>query len=707
MSSTANERYQQALQPYLDGGLTLIPLHKWNAEKTVSNKTTGKTKTVKAGKHPLHSQWPTLPYKAAKVAGNRVTEGYNVGVRLSAEELVVDVDPRSGGDKSWLQFQWDHNVNDEAFPRVITGSGGSHFYLRLPPGVKICETLEGYPGIEFKSIGRQVVAAGSRHPNGEFYVWDAARPALDGAPMVPAAMLEVIKRPPLPQGADGANGGEATPEQIAKILAALDPADFNANDIWFPLMCECHHASGGDAREQFIEWSLQDSSYANDEQIIGRRWDTLHRERSGVRTYKSLNDRLRKAGKPSLQIRTSAADDFPDAPDDIEGADDEPSESTIEVLEDENAWTEGDNAKAAGFTVGGLDFHYGSSIRSEAIEWLWRDRIPIGMLTMSVGFPEQGKSLTAADMAARVTKGKAWPNGEGHAPLGAAMILSAEDARKQTLIPRLVAAGANIDQVIIIGMIVKNEKRMMNLGDDLKRLSVGLQRARDDGRNVRLVIIDPISAYMGGKSKGNTWNQSDVRAILAPVAEWAERERVAVMAISHFNKGGNSHMLYRVTDSIGFTAAARAVWFSMPDPDNADEKLFLRGKGSVFRSDVPGLSYKIKAKNVRLDDGETVKIPYIEWGNETTITAEAAMSKPKEMPALDNAMSFLRTLLASGGGEMPVKEIQAAAEAAGQSWATTKRAKLLLPIEHTSAGVGQPYSWRLTDDADAEGSNGK
>jgi Bifunctional DNA primase/polymerase, N-terminal/Family of unknown function (DUF5906)/Primase C terminal 2 (PriCT-2) len=316
---------KQALQPYLDAGYSLIPLHKWDAKKTVRNKRTGKTKVVHAGKQPRDYAWPTAVYDSIKIAKAGVDAGFNVGVRLTAEQLVADIDLRAKGDRSWAQFQWDHNLNDEAFPRVQTGSGGSHFYLQLPPGVKICETLEDYPGIEFKSTGRQVVAAGSRHPNGEFYVWDATRTPLDAAPMVPAAMLKAIERPPLPHGADGANGGEATPEQIAKILAALDPTKYAADDLWFPLMCECHHASGGDARDQFIEWSLQDPDYADDERIIGRRWDSLHRERNGVRTYKSLNNRLRKAGKPGLQIRTSAAEDFADAPEieaDAAGADD-------------------------------------------------------------------------------------------------------------------------------------------------------------------------------------------------------------------------------------------------------------------------------------------------------------------------------------------------------------------------------------------------
>src|SRR5262249_55948125 len=150
------------------------------------------------------------------------------------------------------------------------------------------------------------------------------------------------------------------------------------------------------------------------------------------------------------------------------------------------------------------------------------------------------------NIAAAVTKGGKWPNDEGTAAQGTVLVLSAEDAAEDTLKPRLAAAGAGLARVVIVGAVVKtvNWVRVLNLADDLQRLSAGVKKLREDGHTVRLVVIDPISAYMGGKNKGDTFKNSDVRAILAPVIEWAARERLAVIGLSHFNKAGNGHALY-------------------------------------------------------------------------------------------------------------------------------------------------------------------
>ena len=361
-----------------------------------------------------------------------------------------------------------------------------------------------------------------------------------------------------------------------------------------------------------------------------------------------------------------------------------------------------DECSEGGFRVGGLDFSYGSAIKSEAIEWLWEQRFPVGMLSMVVGFPELGKSQICCSIAACVTKGKDWPNHEGGAPKGAALILSAEDSPGQTLKPRLVAAGADMSQVLVTSMTVRTEhgRRMMNLADDLKHLSAGVQTARKSGRVFKVVIIDPISAYMGGKAKGNTWNQTDVRAILAPVAEWAQRERVAVIAISHFNKGGNSHTLYRVSDSIGFTAAARAVWFCVADKEDGGRKLFVKAKGSVARADVPGLSYRIASNALTLDDGQVREAPYIQWGDEVSITAEQAMAERKEeSPALAAAIVFLRSLLANG--PMLLEDIRDHVNASEHSPATIKRAKAALQIVTSKEGFKDgKWRWSLPEDDD-------
>src|SRR6185312_9028066 len=99
------------------------------------------------------------------------------------DQLVIDVDPRNGGTDGFVDLCLELGIDPATWPRVVTGSGGSHYYMTKPAGLAIVDTLDGFPGVEFKSRGRQVVAAGSIHPDtGKFYAWDSKHPPLGDAP---------------------------------------------------------------------------------------------------------------------------------------------------------------------------------------------------------------------------------------------------------------------------------------------------------------------------------------------------------------------------------------------------------------------------------------------------------------------------------------------------------------------------------------------
>ena len=120
----------------------------------------------------------------------------NMGIRLKPNQLVIDIDPRNGGDEGFEKLCFDIGLDPDQWPCVLTGSGGRHYLLALPEGVSVVEMLDDYPGVEFKSIGRQVVAAGSRHPNGKLYRWSRKHPDIrKGVPMVPTNLLNAIRRP--------------------------------------------------------------------------------------------------------------------------------------------------------------------------------------------------------------------------------------------------------------------------------------------------------------------------------------------------------------------------------------------------------------------------------------------------------------------------------------------------------------------------------
>lgn len=266
---------QHELHPYLTTNLQLIPLQKWDTKDA---------KGRERGKSPRDGRWQVRAYVSKEVIAEAVRDGTNVGVRLPAEIVVVDSDPRNfpPGRNVLEELNKAIGLGLETAPHTITGSGGDHYWFRKDPNVILMDSLPDYPGVEFKSKGRQVVAAGSRHPNGEIYRWDPLGPDLRDIRMLPDRVTSLARRPP-PSANAGVGAGEADAEQLEGMLALLNPEDFQEHDKWRDLMMACHQISLGEGRQEFIDWSTQDPKYGNHAWEIGRRWDSLHIAREGVR----------------------------------------------------------------------------------------------------------------------------------------------------------------------------------------------------------------------------------------------------------------------------------------------------------------------------------------------------------------------------------------------------------------------------------------
>jgi putative DNA primase/helicase len=170
-----------------------------------------------------------------------------------------------------------------------------------------------------------------------------------------------------------------------------------------------------------------------------------------------------------------------------------------------------------------------SDIPAQELQWLWPGRIPLGKLPLFAGDPGLGKSFVALDIAAHVTRGEKWPDGEqcSGGP-GSVIVLSAEDDPADTIRPRLEAAGADLNKVHILQAVRRDkpngESRLesFSLESDL----VLLQDAVVSLGDVRLVVIDPISAYLGST---DSHVNAKVRSLLSPLAELASSLRVVVL----------------------------------------------------------------------------------------------------------------------------------------------------------------------------------
>jgi putative DNA primase/helicase len=347
----------------------------------------------------------------------------------------------------------------------------------------------------------------------------------------------------------------------------------------------------------------------------------------------------------------------------------------------------------------GLGYYVASSVTSKPINWIWPGRFAAGMVGIIAGNPDTGKSTIAYDMAAKISNGDTWPFGEGTADQGAVIILSGEDSRERIIKPRLMAAGANLDQVIMLEPLVKEEggRRMLNLADDLERIAGLIEELRGQGRVVRMLDIDPISAYLG---RSDSYKNAEMRMLLTPLAEWAERMQIGVLVVTHLNKnGGSTNALGRVTDSLAIAALSRTAWLTAVEKDDEGKEtgrvLFMRGKNNISPRDISNLAYRIESVTVRLDDGSLSSQPKIMWDACVATTAEEVLAPSYgKASKLDKAEDFLRYALANG----PVLMTKIHDLAEGKhSWKTITRAKKALGIISRREGFGRDseVKWAL------------
>jgi len=225
-----------------------------------------------------------------------------------------------------------------------------------------------------------------------------------------------------------------------------------------------------------------------------------------------------------------------------------------------------------------LESKMASEFSMRAIHWFWQGRFALGKLGLVGGLPDKGKGLISADIIARCSTGGDWPCNEGKAPKGNVIWFTAEDDIEDTVIPRLKAAGADLDRVNIIGMTKSADgTRMFNLATDLPLLESKLNEIG----GVVLVVIDPVSAYLG-VGKINNSSTTDVRGVLTPLTKLAEENKVSIIGIMHFNKKADvTNAMLRIADSLAYVATARHVYVVVDDAEDKSARLFVKAKNNL------------------------------------------------------------------------------------------------------------------------------
>lgn len=328
-----------------------------------------------------------------------------------------------------------------------------------------------------------------------------------------------------------------------------------------------------------------------------------------------------------------------------------------------------------------------ADVQPEAISWLWPGRIALGKITLIAGDPGLGKSLLTATMSAIVSKGLAWPLDDTLSPIGSVVLLSAEDEPGDTIRPRLDAAEADSKRIHVLQFIkdvdVKGAptQRMFSLKRDIAVLETLLSKRPE----CRLLVIDPISAYLEG---ADSHNNTDVRGLLAPLAKLAADHSIAVVLVQHLNKNSGSSAMYRSMGSVAFIAAARAAYIVTKDHQNPERRLVMPVKNNLAK-DNTGLAYSV----ITAENGA----PLIVWESEpVTITADEALAPSDsndEKTDGDWATEVLKDILLDG--PMQVVDVNSEAKSAGISQKSLRRAKEKLGIKSKKGGFKGGWVWSL------------
>jgi len=323
-----------------------------------------------------------------------------------------------------------------------------------------------------------------------------------------------------------------------------------------------------------------------------------------------------------------------------------------------------------------------------AVEYLWPGRVAVGKLTLFAGDPGTGKSFVAYDIAARVSTRTPWPDGTEN-PGGDVLILSAEDAVEDTILPRLLAAKANLKRIRVMQAVEVDEgAAMFSLETDIP----ALERALDDYPDTRLITIDPLTAYTGSI---DSHKNAEVRGLLAPLADLADARNVAILCITHLNKSSGSSPNYRIIGSLAFSAATRAVWAIGKDKEDESRRIMTQVKNNLS-ADPGALAYRI------IESDQYPGMGVVSWeSGPVVMSAEDLLSNDRPKKAkLSAAGEWLLDILKDG----PVQSdtIFRLAEDCGFRDRTVWRAKSAIngspggpKIATRKSGFGGPWEWYL------------
>ncbi|HEV3446739.1 MAG TPA: AAA family ATPase [Gemmataceae bacterium] len=307
-----------------------------------------------------------------------------------------------------------------------------------------------------------------------------------------------------------------------------------------------------------------------------------------------------------------------------------------------------------------------SEVAPCAVPWVWPGWIPAGKITVLDGDPGAGKSTLLIDLAARLSRGRAMPDGQAAGP-AAVILLTAEDNLADTVRPRLEAADADLARCHSWRAV--EGSRQLLLPRDL-----GLLERRVQETGARLLIVDPFFAFLDGRLDGN--RDQHVRICLSQLSGLCERHNLAAVLVRHLTKRGPQKALYRGGGSIGIIGSARAGLLLARDPERPTGRILAGTKRNLAEGG-PSLALHLET----VTETGTRRICRVVWDGPCQQDADqllAPAAGPNEQGRLREAVEFLRTFL--GSCPRSATEVFRVAATAGVTPKTLRRAKEVLGV---------------------------
>jgi putative DNA primase/helicase len=327
------------------------------------------------------------------------------------------------------------------------------------------------------------------------------------------------------------------------------------------------------------------------------------------------------------------------------------------------------------------------SVRPEPISWLWRGWLAKGKPHILGGAPGTGKTTIALSFAATVTNRGVWPDGSRCSTPGRVVIWSGEDDPSDTLVPRLMAAEADLSRVDFVTAVRQDGKaRSFDPARDIEPLRDAIKLAG----GASLLIVDPVVSAVAGDSHKN----SETRRALQPLVQLASELDAALIGVTHFSKGTvGRDPVERLTGSIAFGALARIVLVAAkcqsPAEGKEAERFLCRAKSNIG-NDTGGFAYEL----LQAEPLSGIEVAKVTFGKPIEGTAREILGEA-EATSEDGRISaedFLITLLTDGA--KAVGEIREAAKAHCLPWRSVERAKSRLGVRAPREGFGKGGVWR-------------